>query len=316
MDDAVMKHEKYSELMTLDRYGELTPEEKADLDRHLEDCPVCRRERLELTDFDSLLTLYEPEAAEDFVLKARAELMDRLLVRPEIKSPPPSKNPGIRHWWLKAAASLLILLGGVWIGSVWTPSGEESFQALLIEGDPFSNPDVEVSEVSFHETLPDSGEVELRFRASRTFAVRGRLEDERIQRLLAYSLVHEKNPGVRLQAVQSLDHAGGQRDPQVQAALIAALQTDPNPAVRERALMALRGHSFSDAIKRALLRALVEDENAKIRMEAIQSLEEAFKSQTHFDPAVVRELERNASQETNEYIRLRTQAVLQEVVQK
>jgi hypothetical protein len=30
----------------------------------------------------------------------------------------------------------------------------------------------------------------------------------------------------------------------------------------------------------------------------------------------VRELERNVSQETNEYIRLRTQAVLQEVVQK
>jgi hypothetical protein len=316
MDDAVMKHDKYSELMILDRYEELTPEEKADLNRHLEDCPVCRRERLELTDFDSLLTLYEPEAAEDFVLKARAELMDRLSSRPEMKSHPPSKKPGISNWWLKAAASLLILLGGVWIGSVRTPSGEESSQALLIEGDPFSNPDVEVSEVSFHEILPDSGEVELRFRASRAFAVRGRLEDERIQRLLAYSLVHEKNPGVRLQAVQSLDHTSGRPDPQVQAALIAALQTDPNPAVRERALMALRSHPFSDAIKRALLRALVEDENAKIRMEAIHSLEEAFRSQTHFDPAVVRELERNVSQETNEYIRLRTQAVLQEVVQK
>lgn len=311
-----MKHEEYSELMILDRYGEPTPEEKADLDRHLLDCPICRRERLELMQFDSLLTRYESEAPVDFVLQARAELMKRLAARPRIGSTLPSKKPFLHLWWLQAAASLLILLGGVWIGSAWAPTGEKSSQALLIEGDPFSNPEVEVSEVAFHETLPDSGEVELRFRASRMFSVRGRIDDERIQRLLAYSLVHEKNPGVRLQAVRSLDQPGGRPDPQVQAALIAALQSDPNPAVRERALLALRSHSFSDEIKRALLRALVDDDNAKIRMEAIHSLEAALKSQTQFDPAMVRELERNANQETNEYIRLRTRAVLQEVVQK
>jgi HEAT repeat protein len=183
--------------------------------------------------------------------------------------------------------------------------------------DPFAANGVQISEVQFGETDPATGAVQLGFLASRQFHLQGQVSDPRIQQLLAYALVNAKNPGVRLRAVSAIETASSRLPRgEIQNALIAALKTDPNVAVREKALLSLRQYPLNPAIQEALIQVLLYDENAKLRIEAISSLEIAVAEMPVVDPDLRDALENRVESDKNRYIRLRARAVLQEVSQQ
>ena len=133
--------------------------------------------------------------------------------------------------------------------------------------------------------------------------------------MLAYALVSEQNPGVRLRAVKAIDpqrRDNGMGD--VQTALLAAVKTDENVAVRQRALQLLRQYPFTEEVKEALLFVLTTDENPRLRIEAINSLEQAAGG--NYDARMVDALQDRARSDNNDYIRLRAQTALQEVNQQ
>ena len=140
---------------------------------------------------------------------------------------------------LRMAASVALMAVGLGMGYLLfgaTPppaSGEYA-------GDPFASSDIRVQNVRFQETDPASGEVELSFYAARPVTLRGAVDDPKIQRLLAYALVNESNPGVRLQAADLFrSQAAAEPDREVRNALIAALRSDTNDGVRTKAIQAL-----------------------------------------------------------------------------
>lgn len=314
-----MKHDDYRERVILLTYGELEPNELTDLEGHLRECQECRRLLAELEQMQGVLEQASPEPPEHLLWQSRERLKASL--QPTISG----ADADALGWSerltslirgslapVQVAAALAMVCVGIMIGYLaFSPSGAGDQQ--LAEFDPFAPGNVKINSVSFQKADAESGEVELAFQASRPFRIRGDVEDPRIQRLLAYALINEQNPGIRLQAVNTI---GGRSilegvDLEIQAALIGALKTDSNPAVRQQALSTLAKHPITPEIKEAVLGVLAYDENAKLRIEAINILEAAVTAGHDIESDVINALEDRIQKDDNNFIRLRAQAVLQ-----
>lgn len=312
-----MKHEEYRDLLILDLYDELESDEQEKLREHLSSCLTCRKEKESLLELHAVLDRKPSVPPEEALWQVRRALLDKLSAR---------RNGGRRFadWFSSAhrkdplaygaaAAAMLVLgfLGGYWLALSQPASLPEAASQI----DPFSDQGIQVSNVRFQETDPVTGEVELSFDAARHFQISGRVTDSRIQKLLAYALVNEQNPGVRLRAVNAIQSDRSQNGmTEVQRALLAAVKTDGNVAVRQRALQLLRQYAFTPEVQETLLYVLKTDENPRLRIEAISSLEQALAEEQEANPNIVDALEDRAQTDTNDYIRLRARAVLKEVL--
>lgn len=305
-----MKHEKFSELLVLSLYGEISDHEDALLAEHLSHCHDCVKERNDLAKFHSVLLEENSETLEQLLWQARNELFLRL--RQESR-----KSNSRLSWahllslfrwnWATAAGALTALSIGFFIGYL-------SFApAVDTELDPFGSDDVKIANLLLEETGDVEGEIQLTFEAARSFRLKGNISDRKIQRLLAYALINEQNAGVRLRAVSSIrDENPADADKHIQKALVVALKRDENPAVRQQALMALQKYPFDEDIGEALVHVLMHDQNAKLRMEAINVLEMARSSGQQLEQEVLGALQQKLQTDENKYIRLRAKAVLEE----
>jgi len=306
-----MKHEKYSEMMILAKYGELSQEDTDLLEEHLSQCVACRHERDHLERLHSLLLEGNLEPSEHLLRQAREELFNRL--RGETR-----RSEGRRNWsdllsplrwnWAFSAVAVVLVLIGFFAG--YLSSGPGAGARL----DPFSSDDVRITNLRLEETGESDGEIRLLFEAARSFRIRGNIEDQKIQRFLAYALINEQNDGTRLRAVNTIraQPALG-TDERIHNALLFALTGDENPAVRQQALTALQKYPFDKQTRDALLYVLEHDENVKLRMEAINMLERAHSEGQYFEPDVLGVLQQKLQTDENKYIRLRAEEVLKEI---
>lgn len=212
-----------------------------------------------------------------------------------------------------AIFALGLFLGSQGLFTGTLPEGDV-IRGGLSEADLLSRSDVEISNVRFMDPDVSDGGVEFVFEAIRPIHMKGPLSDPRIQKVLAYAVVNEQNPGVRLRAVNAV---GAFRQPsadnEIKHALITALKSDPNDGVRGEALNALIQYPFDRAVKSALLHVLTHDTNAALRIEAINRLESRADEETQADPALVDVLRSKMETDENSYIRLRARTVLDEL---
>lgn len=303
-----MKHERFSELLILSLYGELSSEENELLTDHLLQCANCRRERKDLKELHSVLTNDDPGTPEYLLWQARDELFLRL--RRETVRPRGRRNwvrvLGFQDWnWATAGRAVALLIAGFFVGYLTFGLGVES------ELDPFGGDQVRISDLSLEES---NGEVDISFSAARDFRLKGSLNDPKIQRFLAHAVVNEQNAGTRLRAVHTISsQTVSDPDAHIQGALVLALKKDENPAVRQQALNALRNYSFNEKIRNALVYVLMHDQNARLRIEAINTLEMAHLSGQPLEQDVLGALRQKLNTDENKYIRLRAKAVLEEV---
>jgi hypothetical protein len=130
--------------------------------------------------------------------------------------------------------------------------------------------------------------------------------------MLAHTVLNEKNPGVKLRAIQTIDaYVEHPQDEEVKNALIQALKTDPSPGVRKHALYVLYRMPFDEAIKDACLYVLSNDENAGMRVAAINILSAATLDGHVAGKEVYDVLAERADED--DYIRIRQGAFMQEV---
>ena len=147
--------------------------------------------------------------------------------------------------------------------------------------------------------------------------LKGAVEDPEIQKLLAYTLASERNPGVRLRAVNAIaPRARIAADREVKAALILALKNDENTGVRSSALRALTHYPYDQEIRDAFLLAVLYDENPGIRISAINSLDTLSRHGLTNDQTVLDVLSRSLQHDNNDYIRMKAQSVIQEARQQ
>ena len=306
-----MKHEEFSEMMILSLYGELSDEEDARLKTHLSDCLACRKERDELGEFHSTLFHASSETPEHLLWQARDALF--LKLRRDSHAAQSRQRwagvLGMMRWnWAAAGASLALLSVGFFVG--YLSSGDGVNAGL----DPFSSDEVRITNLQLEKTGESDGEIQISFEAARNFRLRGNIEDQKIHRFLAHALINEQNPGIRLRAVNTIsDQSPVSNDKHVLEALIVALRRDENPAVRQQALKALQGYPFGEEIRDALVYVLMNDQNVKLRIEAINTLEMAHMAGAQFEQEVLGVLQQKWQTDENKFIRLRAKAVLEEI---
>lgn len=313
-----MKHQEFEEMIVLRLYGELSSEDGARLDDHLLSCASCREEAASCSKLFQTLEEHRPIVPADDLVDARERLLGTLSRgHTHRKVGGDRRRTGFISWlgsgygFARAGAAAGLLCIGFFLGYLlFSPGqGDAGLTGLL---DPFKSKDLSISSVRFEQQSPESNSVVLSFKVGKEVRLEGDLDDPKIQRILAYSLISEDNPGVRLRAVNAIG-SEGRPDNQTITALVAAMKADPNPAVRHQALLALRRYPLSPEIKRAFAEVLLQDKNARLRIEAIDALQSAAGEGVKFDADLIQELGRRLADDENSYVRRKAKSFLSEV---
>jgi len=128
-----------------------------------------------------------------------------------------------------------------------------------------------VSNMRIVNSDPATGNVELVGDMVRPVHFNGNVQDASIQRLLLGALRDARNPSSRMSAVEVLSHNPGNIE--IRDQLIQSLIEDDNAGVRLKALQTLKPYANQDKkVQAALLNALANDEVAGIRVQSIDAL--------------------------------------------
>lgn len=163
-----------------------------------------------------------------------------------------------------------------------------------------------------------SPRVELHLTSQKPLILEGGLDDTDVKRVLTFVVQNGQrfDPGVRLDSLDVLRMRNNDRE--VRQTLCAAARHDRNPGVRLKALEALRGfEQQDDAVRQTLLDTLVEDENPGVRVEAINILlgalgARADKGTGPEDDRVVHVLRDRMHRDPNNYIRMQSAAAIRQ----
>lgn len=326
-----MNHNQYRDWMAVS--DELGDDERRMLEAHLGNCPACRREFEELQYTVRLMGEHRAEPPSEALLsEARRGLQDALRREPDMgalrdRSSVRSLGPRLTGWlgWITGPRLALSGVAAVLIGffagylafggsvDPVPPLPSEQRPAVTQTEQAMGGPSI--ANVRFLDLDPRSGEVEVQYDLVRPVRLRAGVDESRMQRMLAYALLNESNPGVRLEAISALNSAKPEAtDNQVKQALIKSLMADPNPGVRKQALFVLYRMPFDTAIKNACLYALKNDENSGIRVACVNILAQATVDGAVEGQEVYDALRPEFSQD--DYLRRRSGVFIHEVSQE
>ena len=151
---------------------------------------------------------------------------------------------------------------------------------------------------------PNSNKVQIQYDTLVPAQAEGSVDDPNIQRLLLYASRARDNSGVRMDSMDVLTKNGD--NDRVREALIFSLRYDKNPGVRLKALEGLKNYVKSDRrVRDVMLEALMRDDNSGVRVAAIQSLQPVMA-----DTSVRATLQDLADRDSNKFIRYESQRAL------
>jgi len=252
--------------------NELSVQEMANIEDHLEVCEPCRNRSLQMTQWIQIFnqeSLYNTE--DEPLIRARNRLKSQLQ-----KNAVQKRRAGfletlflripsyIETRWLVTAACFMI--GGVLIGHYFWPKWQgTSNEALITE---LASAKAGSIRIIPSETHPDH--IEIRFLNQNENKVRGEVQDPDIQTLLAYTLMTDERDHLRLRLmdmIQTVSH-----NETVEEALLHTLVNDPNPGLRYRAIKLLKQFPINDKMKQLLIRVLFQDANPGVRIQVTEKL--------------------------------------------
>jgi anti-sigma factor RsiW len=293
-----MKCELAHERIVTGAYGELPDDQAHELDRHLAECAGCRQEREQLLAMKLLadaLPVVEP--GPNLVARSRLRLDEALDALPAM------------HWYervvqrlmnsvagLQAAplAACLLLVAGLGAGGLGgfefaqnraahaaatTPALATAKVPAPAQATAAAQPEIaNVASISGIVRQPGTEMVEVSYNQLVPRKINGSLDDPEIRQLLMLATENSSSAGVRDDSVGLLAaecraghscQGAGIRD-----ALMVALRYDRNAAVREKALEGLEPYVSQDVrVRNAVLEALLNDSDPRIRTESINLLE-------------------------------------------
>ena len=333
-----MKHEQFREWVQLSVVGELSDAMQELLDNHLRECSECREELARLKQFTAAIAGDTPLAVDDRLLReAREQLRVALLERRFRTSIAARALEVMREWFARdyrmSLAGVAMSALGVFIGYVIFSQPQTVHEnALPVEPgvvlqasetangrEPFTQGETRTSNVNLIDAGGRDGIVDFTFDAVTPMHVRGNINDERVQKVLARALTTEDNAGVRLKTVNALASqmpAQKTPDPGTKAALISALEGDENPGVRQQALCVLLRYRFDGEIREALVYTLMHDKNSGMRIAAINGLATASVDGYEMNSDILEVLKHKIQSDKNNYVRRQAQTVLEEVTHR
>lgn len=336
-------HPEYRDLMVDVLFDEASDEERRELVSHLEACASCADA------FASMQATLQVTADRDRPEPSAAywdtyeEHLNRRLQRRHHRPPPaPSFADRLRRWsrslpaglprtmpqWaLQGVVALLLFAGGLWMGSASagesgggnlpaSPAPEAAVDPIdfalarttLTSTDLTARPALAgVRDVTYDVT---QGIVEIRYDTETEVVLRGRPDDDTIQRLLRAALLDDRNPSSRLHATKTLEASAPPPVPETVEALRFLAQQDGTPGMRLRAVRALGavwdGRMMDPTTQHLLAGLLLENPDLALRLEAVEALSRS----TALSPATEASLDRMRSDE-HPYLRHRADWILQ-----
>jgi hypothetical protein len=330
--------------------GELEPAEMADVNEHLQHCDSCTAAMMEDGELLRLMSgeHAEPDAA--LLASCRVGLVDALDREEEGGWVRRTLGSFVPASWLAPrpafSAAMLLVLGfsvGLFgpkllkrpvapvasqVGPLSASSGTEtaSMETNSAAADANASSSTPLSKIDFHtaqvagiNVFPagpsEPPQVQVQIRTEQPVTIRGSVNDSDVKHALINVLRNNQrfDPDMRLDAVDLLRARSD--DPDVRAALCQAVHTDQNAAVRLKALEAISESAGpQDQVRQTLLDALVNDQNPGVRVEAMNSLRDmAEKGQIESDRKMLDILRDRMQKDPNTYIRLQSAATLRDL---
>jgi hypothetical protein len=307
------RHAYYQLMLPRYPYGELTASERGILEEHLQTCKQCRSDLESIQQLHALLEKVPPVEVEDAVLSEarmqlrvalnREEWKPRLLEK--VRSTlflPLVYRPAV------AGAALMLFVLGFFAARVAGPAG------FVGSGDGFAlSEGAHITNVQFVRGSGVSSDIELVFDTVKPVRLRGTVDDPTIRRVLAYALMNEENPGIRLRTAGVVGGLpGGPAEPEVKAALLFALRCDPNDGVRKEALKAILRFPPDKETRDALLQVLLHDKNAGMRVAAVSALDTMRTRGLKPDQRMQEMLRDCMEHDNNLFVRVKSRTLLEE----
>ena len=130
-------------------------------------------------------------------------------------------------------------------------------------------------------------------------------EDAATRQLLFDAAGAVNDPALRLDSVAILGERTG--SPEVSQMLVRTVRYDPTPAVRLKAIDGLKSYGGQAEVRQALSEVLLNDDNLGVRTHAVDLLRQ------HQGPAVAGVLQQVMGKESNDYVRMQCQKMLEEM---
>lgn len=330
---------KYEPLIAEALFGELSDEDRQQLDRHLEQCNACAEElRTMQATLEFTAQRERPEPPPSFWRSYWPRLVRRM-EREAARQP--SFGERVAAWWreltsvppamrwaLQGALVVVLVVGGFWLGRQQStaPSdellvgAEESPSALsdLIPAGQSTGAQQGVAApmlANIQDITYDvsNGTVEIRYNTMNDVVVRGTPNDPAIQQLLQAAMLNEQNPSARLNALQAVEKTRPKADTDLVQALTYLAQEEDDPNMRLRAVRALRSlHQdtpLTGETRDVLINILLSAQHSALRIEALQTLMNSAPSPTEAAPDYLYQVQNDS----NGYVRYQARQALQEI---
>jgi Putative zinc-finger len=321
-----MKHKQFEEWLQLSLYHELSEQERVLLENHLTTCNQCRRNLDVLKKLHGTLAHRSTVVVQESLLQdARRNLRLRIhegAIKRSIWSKVKDLLDGILALPVQAA------LGGVTMIAVGILVGYFAFKApsekslAIKQAAAMEAGESQITNIRFLDRDAQTGDVEFTFETITPVHIRGNVNEEPVQKVLARALVSDQNAGTRLRAVNMIGTQTGQKqdhvpefDTGIKSALVTALLHDRNLGVRKEALSVLRKYLPDSIIVRAFLQVLANEKNTGLKIAAINSLDLSQYGNQPVNREILEMFKNKAQSDDNNYIRIKAKTALQEVQQ-
>jgi HEAT repeats/Putative zinc-finger len=293
-------------------YGELDATGEAAFDGHLAGCDACTQAWEEWKRTFAALDLDVAEPSQQLLVQCREEFAASIRFEPR----EPAKST-FAEWWAGLRGGFVMrpipaLAGGLALLAIGFFTARTTSRGAEMAG--FEQ--LGHARVKYASPGID-GRIRLVVEETREREMVGRMEDDDIRGLLMRAAQDSSDPGLRVETVEMLNR--GSDTSEVRDALLAVLERDQNAGVRLKAIEGLKAYVMQDdGVRRALSSALLRDTDPGIRMQAI----DALMLQRHctvervcggLGSETVGVLQESILREDNDYIRQRTLRALQEV---
>lgn len=260
------------EQLALLLYGELSFEDEERIESHLDRCPECREAWKRERALHQALDNVEIAPSPSLLFECREDLRARLLEE--------AAMPKVAHagWWERFVDAMTLSPSAGFL----RPAGALTFIALGffaarvlpmanfgLHGNYAAMGLADASRVRNVEPMPN-GRVEIVLDETRQRTISGPLDDDQIRELLLTAAKDPSDPGLRAETVDIF--TGRAQVADFRDALIFAVEHDQNAGVRMKALEGLKPFVAQPAVRSAMAQVLLSDANPGLRTQAIDLL--------------------------------------------
>jgi hypothetical protein len=322
-----MKNNELVERLILKYYNELSEDELHALDQDLKGSNALSNEEKSVTEFSAHLAGHNRlEVTDDLLNEARLELRAALRVEQRKRTEKSSFFGSIEEFFTPnirlAGSAIALVIVGIVVGRyVLESPATVQLPLVLVSMEKASvvKGDTRIANVRFYDANTVDGNVDFEFETVTPVRMRGNVSDAEVQRVLAFALLNEQNPGVRISAVNMISvktQDSVKTDPLLRKAIIEAAKYDENDGVRRQAINTMAQMIFGDDIRNAYLFVIQNDVNAGMRIAALNNLERAIIDGHRLNEQSMQMLGSIGASDKNQYIRTRVVALVEEAKKK